>query len=62
MNHLDPKALRAQAKELLELAKTIEMSQDPQKYLERQMKSKINGMKHKTHKARTDFVKKMIGL
>lgn len=56
---MDPKALRAQAKQLLALARTIEMSQDPQKFLEKQVKSKVSGMKRK---AKNQVVKKITGL
>lgn len=45
--NMDPKALRAQAKQLLELARTIEMSQDPSKFMEKKMKSQVTGMKRK---------------
>ena len=58
MNSVDPKALRAQAKQLLELARTIEMAQDPQKFMNKKIKSKVSGMKRK---ARNSMLKN-IGL
>ncbi|MDK2600470.1 hypothetical protein QO179_23520 [Bacillus stercoris] len=47
MDSVDPKVLRAQAKQLLELARTIEMAQDPQKFMNKKIKSKVSGMKRK---------------
>lgn len=45
MDNMDPKKLRAQAKKLLELARTIEMAQDPQAYFQKSMNQKIGGKK-----------------
>ena len=59
MMNMDPKALRAQAKHLLELARTIEMAQNPQKFMEKKMKSQVSGMKRKVKNA---VVKQMTGL
>ena len=59
MMTMDPKALRAQAKHLLELARTIEMAQNPQKFMEKKMKSQVSGMKRKVKNA---VVKQMTGL
>lgn len=59
MMNMDPKALRAQAKQLLELARTIEMTQDPQSFMEKKMKTKVSGIKRKV---RNEMVKKMTGL
>lgn len=46
-NNLDPKALRAEARRLNQLARTIEMAQDPEKFMMKQVKSKVNGTKRK---------------
>jgi hypothetical protein len=56
--NLNPKELRAQAKQLLELARTIEMSQNPQAYLEKQVKRKVSGMKTKM---KNEAVKSLLG-
>lgn len=58
----NPKELRAMARQLNAMARTLEMSQDPQKYFEKQVKSKVSGMKHKMHKAKSDMIRQMTGL
>lgn len=45
--NMNPKELRAQAKQLLELARTIEMTQDPAKYMKSSMNKKVAGIKRK---------------
>jgi hypothetical protein len=56
MFSMDPKVLRAEARRLNALARTIEMAQDPQKYMQKQVRSKVNGMKRK---ARNQVIKKI---
>lgn len=43
--NLDPKELRAQAKNLLELARTIEAMQDPETHVKKTINRKMAGMK-----------------
>lgn len=45
--NMSPKELRAMAKQLNAMAQAMEMSQDPQKFIEKKMKSKVNGVKRK---------------
>lgn len=45
--NMDPKELRAQAKQLLELARTIEAMQDPQKHMHKVVNRKVAGMKRR---------------
>lgn len=51
MLNLDPKALRAQARQLLELARQIEatqqLSKNPAGYVQKVAKQKVAGMKRK---------------
>jgi hypothetical protein len=45
--NMSPKELRAMAKQLNAMAQALEMSQDPQKFMEKKMKSQVNGVKRK---------------
>lgn len=56
--NMDPKELRRQANQLLALARTIEMSQNPQAYMQKQVKAKVSGMKRKM---KNDAVKSLLG-
>lgn len=42
---MDPKALRAEARKLILLARTIEMAQDPHKAMQKKVNQKVAGMK-----------------
>lgn len=42
---MDPKALRAEARKLVLLARTIEMAQDPQKAMKKKVNQKLAGAK-----------------
>lgn len=42
-----PKELRAMARQLTSLAQTIEMAQDPQKFMNKKIKSQVSGIKRK---------------
>jgi hypothetical protein len=44
---MSPKELRAMARQLNAMAQTLEMAQDPQKFMQKKMNSKVNGMKRK---------------
>ena len=56
--NLDPKELRAQAKQLLELARTIEMTQNPEAYLKASINKKVAGIKRKV---KYDLAKSLSG-
>lgn len=49
-----PKELRAMARQLNAMAQTLEMAQDPQKFMKKKMNAKVNGMKRK---AKTKMLK-----
>lgn len=51
---MSPKELRAMAKQLNAMAQVMEMSENPQKFMEKKMKSKVNGTKRKM---RNDMLK-----
>ena len=44
---LDPKALRAQAKHLLELARAIEAMENPEKHVQKIVNRKVAGVKRR---------------
>jgi hypothetical protein len=44
---MSPKELRAMARQLNAMAQTLEMAQDPQKFMQKKMKSQVNGVKRK---------------
>lgn len=46
-DNMSPKQLRAMARQLTAMAQTIEMAQDPAKFMQKKMKSKISGVKRK---------------
>lgn len=43
----NPKELRAMARKLNAMAQTLEMAQDPEKFMLKKMKSQVNGVKRK---------------
>lgn len=43
----DPKELRAMARKLNAMAQALEMAQDPQKFMEKKVKSQVSGVKRK---------------
>ena len=45
--NMSPKELRAMARQLNAMAQTLEMAQDPQKYLQKKVKAQVSGMKRK---------------
>jgi hypothetical protein len=44
---MSPKELRAMARQLNAMAQTMEMAQDPQKFMQKKMKSQVSGAKRK---------------
>jgi hypothetical protein len=44
---MSPKELRAMARQLNAMASTLEMAQNPQKFIQKKMNSQVNGMKRK---------------
>ena len=44
---MSPKELRAMARQLNAMAQTLEMAQNPQKYLQKKVKAQVSGMKRK---------------
>ena len=45
--NMSPKELRAMARQLNAMAQTLEMAQNPQKYLQKKVKAQVSGMKRK---------------
>lgn len=45
--NMSPKELRAMARKLNAMAQALEMTQDPEKFMQKKVRSKVNGVKRK---------------